>query len=164
MPVLVLPDGEDLAESLAIMEWTLGNHDPEGWLPTREAAWRETRDWIAANDGDIRFHLDRYKYACRAPGGGSEEHRSLAAAWLQSLDERLATQPFLAGVGPGLLDAALAPFVRQFDFADREWLVEQPWQHLLAWHEAFLDSACFASVMAKHAVWAPGDAPVACEW
>lgn len=160
VPVLVLPDGEVLDESLAIMEWTLGNHDPEGWLPTDEETWRVTRAWIAANDGDFKLHLDRYKYASRKPGGVAEEHRDQAAVWLQSLEARLVAQPCLAGAGPGLADMALAPFVRQFAFTDRDWFDQQPWPHLLAWLGDFLASARFARIMHKHAVWAPGDAPL----
>ena len=34
VPVLVLPDGAVLEESLDIMDWALARADPEGWLPT----------------------------------------------------------------------------------------------------------------------------------
>jgi glutathione S-transferase len=32
VPVLVLPDGRVIDESLDIMRWALMQHDPEGWL------------------------------------------------------------------------------------------------------------------------------------
>ena len=32
VPVLVLPDGQVIAESLEIMHWALAQSDPEGWL------------------------------------------------------------------------------------------------------------------------------------
>ena len=32
VPVLALPDGNVLEESLDIMRWALGRNDPEGWL------------------------------------------------------------------------------------------------------------------------------------
>ena len=32
VPVLLLPDGQVLEQSLDIMHWALAQHDPEGWL------------------------------------------------------------------------------------------------------------------------------------
>ncbi|HWV12635.1 MAG TPA: glutathione S-transferase N-terminal domain-containing protein, partial [Sphingobium sp.] len=56
VPVLALPDGAVIDESLDIMRWALRLHDPEGWLDGDDAAL------IAANDGPFKQHLDRYKY------------------------------------------------------------------------------------------------------
>lgn len=57
VPVVVLPDGQVIAESLDIMRWALSQSDPEGWLA------REDSRLIEANDGLFKHHLDRYKYA-----------------------------------------------------------------------------------------------------
>src|ERR1700740_1046493 len=56
VPVLLLPDGGVIEESLDIMRWALGQHDPEGWLMGDDSAL------IAMNDGQFNHHLDRYKY------------------------------------------------------------------------------------------------------
>ncbi len=55
VPVLVLPNGQVIAESLDIMHWALSQNDPEGWLE------REDNLLIEANDGQFKRHLDRYK-------------------------------------------------------------------------------------------------------
>ena len=59
VPVLLLPDGNVLEESLDIMRWALGRNDPENWLAHVDA------DLIAANDGPFKQALDRYKYPHR---------------------------------------------------------------------------------------------------
>ena len=38
VPVLILPDGAVLDESLDVMGWALDQHDPENWLAGRNAA------------------------------------------------------------------------------------------------------------------------------
>ena len=59
VPVLVLPDGRVIDESLDIMRWALASNDPEGWLTRDDAAL------IALNDGPFKHDLDRYKYPDR---------------------------------------------------------------------------------------------------
>jgi glutathione S-transferase len=59
VPVLVLPDGGVIDESLDIMHWALAQHDPAQWLAADSA------DLIAQNDGMFKHHLDRYKYPNR---------------------------------------------------------------------------------------------------
>ena len=51
VPVLVLPDGGVIEESLDIMHWALGQNDPENWLADVDA------DLIAANDGPFKQAL-----------------------------------------------------------------------------------------------------------
>ena len=38
VPVLVLPEGEVIAESIDIMRWALARHDPDGWLDADDDA------------------------------------------------------------------------------------------------------------------------------
>src|ERR1700712_1761465 len=49
VPVLQLPDGRVLEQSLEIMRWALEQHDPQGWLCLQEQ--EETLALIALNDG-----------------------------------------------------------------------------------------------------------------
>jgi glutathione S-transferase len=69
------------------------------------------------------------------------------------LNERLQQQAFLAGARWGLLDAALAPFVRQFAHTDPAWFADQPWPRLIGWLSDFENSPAFAQVMAKQPAW-----------
>ena len=61
-------------------------------------------------------------------------------------------------------DAALAPFVRQFAFADRAWFDAQPWTSLRNWLDAFIASPRFQRVMTKYPVWQSGDEPFVLDW
>jgi glutathione S-transferase len=54
-----------------------------------------------------------------------------------------------------LLDACVAPFVRQFARTDRTWFDAQPWPELLQWLSTFEASEDFAAVMHKHPLWVP---------
>lgn len=153
VPVVVLADGTVIDESLEVMRWALAMQDPEGWLPADEPEEQATRALIARNDGDFKHHLDRYKYATRYESVDPLEHRSVLAGILADLDEHLDATRFLIADRFTLADAALAPFVRQCAFADKEWFDAQPWPRLHAWLDAFLQSPRFLGVMEKHAVW-----------
>lgn len=152
VPVLCLPGGQVLAESLDIMRWALQQHDPQGWLETA----RPQRDaqLLAANDGPFKHWLDRYKYRVRHPGETAEHCQAQAAqALLAPLEQALAES---AGAGslwlsarahPGMADAAIFPFVRQFAGVDADWFAQSPWPHLQAWLGHWLASELFAEVM-----------------
>ena len=155
VPVLWVPNasgGVVIDQSLDIMLWALRQHDPQGWLATatNEA---ETLRWIAQNDGPFKQHLDRYKYPQRSGLASGLADRELGAQWLAQLDGRLQQQAFLAGMRWGLLDAALAPFVRQFAHTDPTWFAAQPWPRLIVWLSDFENSPAFAQVMSKHPTW-----------
>ncbi|MCT2398739.1 glutathione S-transferase [Novosphingobium mangrovi (ex Huang et al. 2023)] len=154
VPVLVLPDGEVIDESLDIMRRALARRDPEDWLAREDAAL------IAENDGPFKRDLDRYKYPERH---GSEPlaHRESAMAFLRRLDARLADTGQLCGPVRGLTDAAIMPFVRQFAAVDRLWFDAQPLPHLGTWLAGHLSSGLFGAIMIRVTPWSPGDPPIA---
>ncbi len=157
VPVLQLPDGTVLEESLDIMRWALGRSDPEGWLGSENPAL------VRLFDGDFKHHLDRYKYPNRyedEPGHGKTDHRGEALSILSDLDLLLARQPQIGGEARGFTDIALFPFIRQFANSDRDWFDAQPVPNLQEWLEGHLASDLFQRVMQKYAVWQPGDEQV----
>lgn len=153
VPVLVLADGRVLEQSLDIMLWALQQSDPLHWLPADPVALADTLACIAENDGPFKQALDRYKYPGRFALANGLAHRASGALILKKWEARLQQNIFLSGAHWGLLDASLAPFVRQFAHTDAPWFAEQPWPHLAQWLADFEDSAAFAAVMQKHAVW-----------
>ena len=159
VPVLVFPDGEVLDQSLDIMRWALGIHDPQGWLRADEQG--EVQDLIDLNDGAFKQALDGYKYAPRHPERPAPAYRDEAVdLMLAPLNARLAERRFLLRDTPSLADMAIVPFVRQFAAVDGAWFQHAPLPHLRAWTQGITTSALFASVMHKHAAWQPGDADV----
>lgn len=157
VPVLVLPDHQVIDESLEIMKWALGKNDPTEWLKTESTGAHEL---IAANDGEFKHHLDRYKYPEWYEGAVKKEHRTQAERFLSRLETRLTEHAFLDSDRPSILDAAIAPFVRQFAAVDEEWFTASPYPALQNWLARFLSGENFLKVMGKRPVWKKGDAPV----
>ncbi len=153
VPVLVLPDGTVLEQSLDIMLWALQRNDPQQWLPVNEQDMAATLRLIAHCDGDFKAELDRYKYPNRYALPDGLTHRALGAQFLQTLNTNLRTQPYLAGQQFGLADAAIAPFVRQFAHTDPQWFADQACSHLQHWLAAFETSSRYLQVMEKFAPW-----------
>jgi glutathione S-transferase len=160
VPVLVLP-GRILEQSLDIMLWALRLNDPQAWLP-QPSDMDATLKTIAENDGAFKHHLDRYKYPHRYQLSSGIEDRDTGAEFLQGLNSTLQLSPHLAGESWGLLDAALAPFVRQFAHTDACWFAAQDWQALLQWLQAFEVSDAFNQAMKKFAPWKAGEPPLTC--
>ena len=156
VPVLVLPDGTVLEQSLDIMRWALGRNDPAGWLTPSHGDEAGMLTLIAECDGPFKQALDRCKYPSRYPEADGAQARVQAVEWLQGLEARLAGQPFLFGDHAALADMAIAPFVRQFAGIDADWWAAQPWPQLQAWLAQWQAGALFESVMHKLPAWVDG--------
>jgi UPF0176 protein len=157
VPVLQLPDGRVLEQSLDIMVWALAQSDPEGWLA--QGAPDEAQALIARNDGPFKSLLDRYKYASRHPEYTAEQYRQQAVdLHLGPLNDRLRVSPWLLGDGPSLADAALFPFVRQFAGVDAAWWAQAPLPALRTWLNRWVGNPLFEAVMEKHPLWEAGGA------
>ncbi|MES2951561.1 MAG: glutathione S-transferase [Pseudomonadota bacterium] len=156
VPVLVLPDGVVLEQSLDIMLWALRRNDPQNWLPASAQGMADALQLIAQCDGDFKAQLDRYKYPNRYALPDGLAHRARGAQFLQTLNERLDSQGYLMGEHFGLADAAIAPFVRQFAHTELAWFAAQPWPALQRWLAAFEASGDYARVMDKFAAWTEG--------
>ena len=140
VPVLLLPDGTVIEESLEIMQHVLA------WeLDAMEASW------VDRNDNEFKFHLDRYKYPNRYDDVDSLAHRALAKSYLDDLDDILGS-----GISTALNDA-LFPFVRQFANHDRQWFDAQSWTNIHDWLAQNLDSSEFLLCMKKYPQWHAGD-------
>lgn len=151
VPVLVLPTGQSIDESLDIMIWALSQNDPEHWLDVPQTAY----DLIERSDGPFKTALDRYKYASRYPEIDATDNRTQASQFLLDLNAMLSGQENLHGDRVTISDMAIAPFVRQFAHVDLDWFLAQPWPDLSRWLADFRDSERFIAIMKKHPVWAP---------
>lgn len=140
VPVLLLPNGNVIEESLEIMQHV------QSWdLSAGEL------HWVDRNDNEFKFHLDRYKYPNRYENVDSLEQRSMAKAYLDDLDKYLSDE-----ISSSLNDA-LFPFVRQFANHDRDWFDAQNWENLHGWLADNLSSDEFALCMKKYPQWHEGD-------
>jgi glutathione S-transferase len=155
VPVLVLPDGRVIDESLDIMLWALGRNDPERWLIPESDSPAAMRELIDRFDSHFKRHLDRYKYPSRFPGADPLVDRGAACQDLQLLEDRLTRTAYLAGGRVSLADMAIVPFVRQFANVDSSWFASQSWSALQRWLRTLVESPRFERIMHPVPVWAP---------
>ncbi|AKR43943.1 glutathione S-transferase [Methylophilus sp. TWE2] len=151
VPVMQLPDGTVLEQSLDIMQWALAQNDPQGWL---NAAPEAVNALITINDGDFKKALDRYKYPDRYPEHTQAYYREQGEHFLQRLEAALAQHDYLLGDKPSMADVAIFPFIRQFAAVDTEWFVMSPYSRLRVWLATWVESALFAEIMQKFPVFA----------
>lgn len=155
VPVLLLPNGQVIDESLDIMLWALadciGVENPEMHLMIQE------------NDLQFKPWLDKYKYADRFPQMNEAEYRTQAECFIQQIELRLNNQQqddicsqqalTLFGGKTSLTDLAIFPFVRQFAAVDTNWFNQSPYVATRTWLKQHVDSALFRSIMHKSPQW-----------
>jgi glutathione S-transferase len=158
VPVLQLPGGRVLDESLAVMRWSLDHADPDHWLLPSQVS--EDEELIRHNDGPFKASLDLYKYADRHPEQSQASYREQAMPFLHQLNGALERNRWLLGPQMRLADVALFPFIRQFAMVDRPWFDAAPLDALGAWLDRLLEMELFKSIMLKTEPWVKGQAPV----
>jgi len=159
VPVLVLKD-RVLEESLDILHWALQQNDPASWSTVGTAVHLDAVALVQECDGQFKHHLDRYKYPNRYDLPDGLAHRQQGSLYLSQLNARLSLTPGLMGSEWCWVDAAIAPFVRQFARTDRAWFDSQSWQPLQNWLTKFEASDAFVVVMHKYKLWHQGSKPV----
>lgn len=152
VPVMVLPNGTVIDESIDIMRWALAIHDPDKWRLAGAAA----DTLIEMNDFEFKPVLDRYKYSDRYPEFTHAEYSEQAKPFLLQLEVQLGDSEFLFGPSPGFADVALFPFIRQFAFVNKAAFDRLPFTRLQKWLAYFLGMPLFLDVMSKYPVWVEG--------
>jgi len=146
VPVLQLPSGDVLDESLDIMRWALAQNDPAHWLSSSTI----TQSLIEENDTDFKSNLDRYKYPQRFPGGNSLTARDQGFDFLRKLQTQLNGNDYLLGSQVSFVDIAIFPFIRQFANTDVQWFAAQDLPDVQRWLGSLLNSVLFKTVMEKN--------------
>ena len=146
VPVLMLPDGKVIEESLEIMVWALKEHALGANI--HEAC----RALIVENDLIFKQALDAYKYPQRHKNLTQPQSRTQGEVFLQKLECLLEKNIYLFDAKPSLADIAIFPFVRQFAAVDSAWFDGVPYSKLRAWLNDWMESELFKSVMQKKAL------------
>ncbi|RZO94800.1 MAG: glutathione S-transferase [Limnobacter sp.] len=170
VPVLWLPDGTVIDESLDVMRWAVGQNFPAEWLVPNAEQQQQCDEWIALLDGEFKRNLDRYKYPHRyhvktdtdAYTCDPLEHRAVCEEILAQWNAVLVQNgPWLFGANPSFADFAILPFARQFRIADEAWFDAAPgFDSLKLWLNSFLASPLLEQAMMKYSPWQPGDTPL----
>jgi glutathione S-transferase len=161
VPVLVLPNGKVLEESLDIINWSLEQNDPNK-LKVSDKLTKQINDkYIQLFDSDFKFHLDRYKYSSRYNISNSEIHRKKARSILIEINAMLEGKDYIGGQYMSLLDISILPFVRQYRITDINWFDNHlGLRNINNWVNIFLNTEILASIMTKYKVWEKDDPPI----
>ena len=148
VPVLVLPTGEVLEQSLHIMRWAFEQHDPTQWWSRAQSP--ENLALVSLNDGMFKQLLDRYKYPERFNLTERNTPRDQAVSgFIQQLEQRFHHALYLGGQQPCAADIALFPFVRQYRAVDEQWFDAQALPETQRWLQEWLQSELFNRCMKK---------------
>ncbi|GIU10329.1 MULTISPECIES: glutathione S-transferase [unclassified Shewanella] len=154
VPVLVLPSGEVLEQSLDIMLWAFEHDDSANYLMSFDLTLRDDMfDLIALFDTDFKQSLDLYRSAKRYHDQDLPSARQACERYIYILEQRLTTNPYLFTTSPSLADLAIMPFIRQFARVERQWYLASPYPNVRQWLNSYLQSPMFSKVMAKYPLW-----------
>ena len=155
VPVLILQDCKVNDESLDVIDWALNLNDPDDWQRSKDK--EKTKELIKINDGEFKYHLDRYKYSKRYDNEDPEFHRKKCLKFIESINNELNNSEYIFDDNISYADIVLLPFIRQFRIADIEWFDSLPYNNLKKWLSSFLGSSLLNSIMKKYDLWKEGD-------
>ena len=155
VPVLILQDGSVIDESLDVIDWALNLNDPYDWQRSKDT--KKTKELIKINDGEFKYHLDRYKYSKRYDNEDPEFHRKKCLKFIESLNNELNNSKYIFDNNISYVDIVLLPFIRQFRIADMEWFDSLPYDNIKVWLSKFLDSFLLNIIMKKYDLWKEED-------
>lgn len=150
VPILVLPTGEVIDESLDIMHWALNINDPNQWLNGNNI------NLIEYNDTAFKIALDQYKYPNRYPDEDCSSAKNNCLLFIEKLEKNLIKHPYLSGEKISLTDMAIFPFIRQFSKVSEEQFNALPYIKTVKWLNMHLESSLFQEIMKKRPIWNKG--------
>lgn len=160
VPVLWLPDGTVIEESLEIMYWALEKNDPRCLLDvnTSQAGIGQV---ILSEISSFNQLIRQYKFINRYPDLDFEQIEDALVAMMTEYNSLLCQWRYLTGNQMTLYDYALFPFVRQVVSHNKALFNEKyHLEQLLSWHDSIIQSQDFQAVMGKYAPWQEGQSGV----
>ena len=150
VPVLRLPGGQVLEQSLDIMCWAFTQTGDAQTFWAR-AQSDENQALLTVCDGAFKHHLDRYKYPERFSDAKVSVHAREQAVevLIKPLETRLGSAASLGGASPCASDIAIFPFVRQFAAVDPGWFEQQALPAVQDWLKRWLSHDLFHAAMVK---------------
>lgn len=154
VPVLVLPNGHIIEQSIDVMKWALQQNDPQDLLRSSNPTLSEqVHQLIKTNDEDFIGHLEKYRASVRYRNIDVEQRRQACEAFINQLEVLLTDQPYFFGVTPSLADFAVMPFVSQFVRVEKKWFVQSEYKNVGRWLRAHLESKLYTQVMKQYPLW-----------
>ncbi|MEZ8285420.1 glutathione S-transferase [Vibrio splendidus] len=154
VPVLVLPNGQIIEQSLDVMNWALQQNDPQDLLRSSNLLLsKQVHQLIKTNDEEFIGHLEKYRASVRYRNDDSEQRRHNCEEFISELESKLTLHPYLFGDTPSLADFAVMPFVSQFVRVEKKWFVQSEYQSVGRWLRAHLESKLYTQVMKQYPLW-----------
>lgn len=147
VPVLLLPCGKVIEESIDIMHYALKQNDPDGWTAQGLGVIDAI---IKKNDIEFTPALRKYKYYERYEGSKDVYLKQAEDIFIIWLERQLQQAHYVSGNRISLADIAIVPFVRQFAKADQGWFDNSCYVGIKRWLQDLTDSAIFNVAMEKH--------------
>lgn len=154
VPVLVLPDGTVIDQSLDIMAWAFAQPSAQGgtadcWTRSLQPVLQH---WLALCDGPFKHDLDRYKYPERFGLTATDRaiYRDRAMhLLLEPMEQHLQQADQLGGSTPCAADMAIFPFVRQFAAIEPKWFAQLALSAVQRWFQGWTQNPIFVASMTK---------------
>ena len=159
VPVLLLPNGIVLEESLDVMNWAFNKKDIDYISNSKNKNQKIINTFISKFDKKFKHHLDRYKYFPRFKNENNiknpKHHRNECLKILLEVENLLKNNSlWIFDNYPSYLDIAILPFVRQYRIADMNWFDnEMPLNNVRNWLNRFLVWNTFEEIMVKNPLW-----------
>lgn len=155
VPVLVLNNGTLIDQSLAVVDWAISQSDPIG-LGHHHAPEEEIAALIEENDTRFAKALIRVKYPERFKDEPQDtDWQAVVDSFLDTLEERLSEDHYLAGGHATRVDIAIVPFVLQYSLLKADALTHVP--YVAAWVKSFAGSTLYKRAMQVYPAWSTGD-------
>ncbi|PSW14733.1 glutathione S-transferase [Photobacterium sanctipauli] len=152
VPLMVLPSGEIINESLDIMLWALQHNDPHHLLD--ESSKHVTQlELVHRHDAKFIPFLERYKQATRRKDFSKYYFRDECEKFLVEIEQVLSGQTCIVKDKPCLIDYALLPFIRQFSRVERQWFLSSPYQQTHHWINRLVQTPIYAKAMTPFPEW-----------
>lgn len=158
VPVLQLPDGQVIHESVDIVEYALSKNDPKGYALQNDAEKSACKTWLT--DWQPRWvkAIQQYKYHDRYPELNRDESWGKLKCLLIELNNTLETNKgYLLNGRFTQLDILALPLIRQFAIIDDAFFRAQGFRFIESWLDHWMSSNIYDRVMAKQTVWVSKD-------
>ena len=158
VPVMQLPCGIIIDESLDIIHYAIKQNDPEGIDSVSAELRVQINELIASNDSEFASLLRKYKYFEKYPETSQKSYRKqIEESFLDEYEQMLDGNEYLFGQ-KSVADIAILPFIRQFAFVDKDWFFASKYKNLINWLNKTIESDVFENIiLAKHDPWKEGD-------
>ncbi|MBM93201.1 MAG: glutathione S-transferase [Legionellales bacterium] len=151
VPVLQLPSGDIIDESLLIVEWAIEH----ALTPTLKPSQLTSHLTLQHLHTHYIPALNRFKYPDRTPGGTQPTDIQTLTTSLIEWNQALTQHPFLESDAPSALDCALFPMIRQTRIADPQWFETLSLPSLKCWLQHWDTLLERSNIMNKYPVWTP---------